>query len=443
MKPEETRQMVQVLAGAIKGLRLYSLEHPATTKQIQLLQNGLFGLLQQRKTIRMGLLEGTLFVEDTLFIQEFPAAEEMARLLENLELAGVEFHAGLSAEDIQVLLGLLHAEKCKGQEFVEALRQQKVDKIRAVPVEEDEDTAGEPRKVYKKALKVVDQIFRDVRMGEIPSSEEAMRVVKEMVQLTITEPHALFALSMLKDYDNYTFTHSVNVSVISLAVGRACGLSEEQLRTLGLGGLLHDLGKLRVDVGIITKPGRLTDAEFNEIRKHPEFGADIIRQMEGVTDEVMAIVIGHHLRYDRSGYPADAFGGTISPLVDMTAIADSYDAMTTLRSYQRPLTPRKAIIRMREVAGSSLHPGMVDKFAIALGPYPVGSLVRLDNNEIGLVVKVDTNNPALAEIKVIFAADGQSYGQPFRINLGPDQPRKIVAEVDPQSKGIDVLDYLD
>ena len=442
MKPEETRQVVQIMAGAIKGLRLYSLEHPATTKQIQLLQNGLFGLLQQKKTIRMGVLEGTLFVEDCLFIQEFPAAEEMAGLLESLELAGIEFSAGLSAEDIQALLSLLHAGSCRGQEFAEALRRENVEKIRAVPVTEDEES-GEPRKVYKRALKVVDQIFRDVRMGEIPSSEEAAKVVKEMVQLTITEPHALFALSMLKDYDNYTFTHSVNVSVIALAVGRACGASEEQLRVLGLGGLLHDLGKLRVDVGIITKPGRLTDAEFEAIKQHPSFGADIIRQMEGVTDEVMAIVVGHHVRYDRSGYPNDVAGQPISPLVDMAAIADSYDAMTTLRSYQRPFTPRKAIARLREVSGTSLHPGMVEKFAVALGPYPVGSLVRLDNNEIGLVVKVDTTYPELAEIKILFAADGQPCGDVYRLQLGPGQPRKIVAEVDPQSKGVDVVDYLD
>jgi len=442
MKPEETRQVVQIMAGAVKGLRLYSLDHPATTKQIQMLQNGLFNLLQQKKTIRMGVLEGTLFVEDSLFIQEFPAAEELVSLLTSLELSGIEFTAGLSAEDLQALLSLFHAGSCHGHDFAESLRKQKVEKIRAVPVTEEEES-GEPRKVYKRALKVVDQIFRDVRMGEIPSSEEAAKVVKEMVQLTITEPHALFALSMLKDYDNYTFTHSVNVSVIALAVGRACGADEEQLRILGLGGLLHDLGKLRVDVGIITKPGRLTDAEFEAIKQHPTFGAEIIRQMEGVTDDVMAIVIGHHVRYDRSGYPNEIVGQPVCPLVDMTAIADSYDAMTTLRSYQRPFTPRKAIARLREVAGTSLHPEMVEKFAAALGPYPVGSLVRLDNNEIGLVVKVDTMYPERAEVKIIFAADGQLCGDLYRLQLGPEQPRKIVAEVDPQSKGIDVIDYLD
>ncbi|MCK7497840.1 MAG: HD domain-containing protein [Comamonadaceae bacterium] len=299
------------------------------------------------------------------------------------------------------------AADSKGKAFADALLQRKVERIRAVIGDDDDEDIGQPRKVYRKALKVVDQIFHDVRMGEIPSSEEAMKVVKSMAQLTITEPHALFALSMLKDYDNYTFTHSVNVSVISLAVGRACAVDEEQLKTLGLGGLLHDLGKLRVDVKIITKPGRLTDSEFDEIKQHPRFGADIIAKMEGVTQDVMDIVIGHHLRYDRTGYPADAAGRPVTPLVDMAAIADAYDAMTTLRSYQRPFTPRRAIARMREVAGTSLHPVLIEKFASALGPYPVGSLVRLDNNEIGLVVKVDTTDPSLADIKIIFDAGGQ------------------------------------
>jgi len=443
MNLDETRQVIMVLSAAIKGLRLYSLDHPATTKQIQTLQNGLFSLLQHKKSIKMGLLEGTLFVEDYLFIQEFPAAQELARLLETLELAGIEFYTGLSAEELQALLDLLHAGGGKGQAFADALRQRKVERIRAVISEEDDEDAGQPRKVYRKALKVVDQIFTDVRMGEIPSSEEAMKVVKSMAQLTLTEPHALFALSMLKDYDNYTFTHSVNVSVISLAVGRACAVDEEQLKTLGLGGLLHDLGKLRIDVNIITKPGRLTDSEFEEIKQHPRFGADIITKMDGVTQDVMDIVIGHHLRYDRTGYPADTAGRTVSPLVDMAAIADAYDAMTTLRSYQRPFTPRNAIARMREIAGTSLHPALVERFAAALGPYPVGSLVRLDNNEIGLVIKVDPTDPNLADIKIIFDAAGQLLVEPYRLHLGPTQPRKIVAEVDPFTKGIDVVDYLD
>jgi putative nucleotidyltransferase with HDIG domain len=442
MNIDDIKQIVQVLAAAIKGLRLYAVDHPATARQVETLQDSLFNLLQHRKLIKLGLLEGTLFVEDHLFMQEFAAATELATLLEARELVGFEFMAGLSAGEIKSLLHLIHAGSEKGQDFADALASQGVKKIRAVASDDDDDDQ-KPRKVYRKALKVVDQIFSDVRMGEIPSSEEAINVVKNMAQLTMTEPHAMLALSMLKDYDNYTFTHSVNVSVIALAVGRACSVSEVQLKTLGLGGLLHDLGKLRVDVNIITKPGRLTEAEFDAIKEHPSFGAEIIREMEDVTDEVMQIVHGHHLRYDRKGYPVDAAGTTLSKLVEMAAIADAYDAMTTLRSYQRPFTPRKAIARMQEISGTSLHPEYVELFVASLGPYPVGSLVRLDNNEIGVVTKVDPQNTTLVDIRVLFNPAGSLIDEPFRLQLRPNQPHRIVAEVDPHSKGIDVTDYLD
>ena len=444
MNVDEIKKFVQVLTAAVKGLRLYAVDHPATTKQVETLQDGLFTMLQHKKMIKMGLLEGTLFVEDHLIMQEFQAATELVEMLESHELAGFEFMAGLSANEIQSLLHLLHSGSNKGQDFADALVSQGVKKIRAIAAtEDDEDEAQQPRKVYHKALKVVDQIFQDVRMGEIPSSEDAIKVVKDMAHLTMTEPHAMLALSMLKDYDNYTFTHSVNVSVLALAIGRACQLTEEQLKTLGLGGLLHDLGKLRVDVNIITKPGRLTDSEFDEIKEHPGYGAEIIKEMEGVTDEVMQIVHGHHLRYDRTGYPSNVPGEVISPLVEMTAIADAYDAMTTLRSYQRPFTPRKAIARLKDVRGSSLHPDYVTHFIESLGPYPVGSLVRLDSNEIGLVTKVEPKDTSLVDIKIIYDSAGTMLDDPYTIHLLPDQPRKIIAEVDPQTKGIDVTNFFD
>jgi len=444
MNVDEIKKFVQVLTAAVKGLRLYAVDHPATTKQVETLQDGLFTMLQHKKMIKMGLLEGTLFVEDHLIMQEFQAATELVEMLESRELAGFEFMAGLSASEIQSLLHLLHSGSNTGQDFADALVSQGVKKIRAIAAtEDDEDEAQQPRKVYHKALKVVDQIFQDVRMGEIPSSEDAIKVVKDMAHLTMTEPHAMLALSMLKDYDNYTFTHSVNVSVLALAIGRACQLTEEQLKTLGLGGLLHDLGKLRVDVNIITKPGRLTDSEFDEIKEHPGYGAEIIKEMEGVTDEVMQIVHGHHLRYDRTGYPSNVPGEVISPLVEMTAIADAYDAMTTLRSYQRPFTPRKAIARLKDVRGSSLHPDYVTHFIESLGPYPVGSLVRLDSNEIGLVTKVEPKDTSLVDIKIIYDSAGTMLDDPYTIHLLPDQPRKIIAEVDPQTKGIDVTNFFD
>jgi len=444
MNQDLPKQIVQGLAGAVKGLRLYPLDHPANARQMELLVDRLFTMLRRQDTVRLGLLEGTLFLEEVLFVDDNPAAEEIGQLLEKLQIDGLEFIHGVTALELRHLLQVLHDGRARGDHFSEVLHAHGVRHIRPVMVRKDDiDDLHSPRAVYKRALAVVDRIFHDVRMGAIPTSNEAMATVKSMVHMTLTEPHALFAMSMLKDYDNYTFTHSVNVAVLALTVGRACGLKENQLRILGLGALLHDIGKLQVDWEIINKPGQLTDEEFEQIKRHPTNGADIVRKMEGMTPEIIDIVLGHHLRYNREGYPADARGRTASPMVDMAAIADTYDAMTTLRSYQRPMTPKSAISRLEELSGTVLHPEFLRRFIHFLGPYPVGTLVRLTSNEIGLVTWVSTEKPDDLRLKILFDSNGDMLDEPRIEEMAGSDTARIAAEVDPFSKGINVTDYLD
>lgn len=444
MNLETARQIVQGLAGALKGLRLYNAQHPALVRQVQALMTALLSHSGGRDPVRLGVVEGVLFLGDHLFPPDQQAPQDLAELFEKLALEGVVFEPGVTPQDLLGFASLLSRGDVAGDALVDAVAAQGIQHIRPQPLKpREEEPEGKPRQVYGRAIKVMETIFHDVRLGKIPSSEEAMKAVKAMAQLTIADPHALFALSMLKDYDNYTFTHSVNVSVIALTVGRACGLDEEQLRILGLGGLLHDLGKLKVDVAIITKPGRLTDAEFEEIKRHPLTGSDLAKEMEGVTPEVVDIVLGHHLRYDRTGYPADARGHLFGSMTDMAAIADTYDALTTLRSYQRPVTPRKAVERLREIAGSVLHPEFTQKFIDSLGTYPVGTLVRLDSNEIALVVRVGAKDPDAVELKILQDGDGQRLDPPGRLELSGAEAVRIVAEVDPFVKGIDVISYFE
>lgn len=444
MNPEAAKQIVQGLAGTIKSLRLYTAQHPAVARQVQALLAALLGHSAGRDPVKLGVVDEALFLGDHLFPPDMQAASELAEQLVKLELDGVIFEPGVTPDDLLKFITLLHQGANSGESFVAALAAASANHIEVLPVRaKDEELEGKPREIYGRAIKVMETIFHDVRLGKIPSSNEALAAVKAMAQMTIAEPHALFALSMLKDYDNYTFTHSVNVSVIALAVGRACGLNEEELRTIGLGGLLHDLGKLKVDVAIITKPGRLTEDEFTEIKKHPVTGADLVAEMEGATDDVIDIVLGHHLRYDRTGYPVDHRGRRFGPMTDMAAIADTYDALTTLRSYQRPMTPRKAIERLRELLGTVLHPEFAERFIASLGTYPVGTLVRLDSNEIGLVVRVGVQDPDAVQLKILFDENGEKLAQPQRRDLAGAEASRIIAEVDPFSKGIDVVEYFD
>jgi len=435
--------LVQGLAGALKGLRLYPVHHPAIERRCLDLMNAFTQLFTAHDVIRMGLLEGTLFIEDSLFPDDNPAAKEITEIFENLEIEGLEFFSGLGKGEIEHFLEIMHKPPGKGDDFIEFMLNNGPEHIKVASVEKIDDIQEDdsPRKVYGKALKAINNIFDDVRMGRIPSSDEAVGVGKNMARLSLEDPHALFALSLLKDYDNYTFTHSVNVSVLALSVGRACAVSEDELKALGLGGLLHDIGKLKIDVKIINKPGKLTDQEFETIKTHPTLGAAIVREMEGATQEVLDIVHGHHLRYDRTGYPDDAKGRKMSRLVDMSAIADTYDAMTTMRSYQNPMTPRKALEIIEGLAGESLNPDFVQRFSYSLGTYPVGTLVRLDTNEIGLVMEVGKKNPDDVYLKILFGTVGEKLPTPYDIELTGSDVIKIVGEVDPFVKGIEVTDY--
>lgn len=443
MKQELAKQVVQAFVGSLKGLRLYPVQHPVLAKQIQALLVALQSLSMGKNPVKIGVLDGALIVDEVLFAQDVQAADDLAQLLQELRLEGLQFEVGVAEAELRELLTLLHKGEARGEGVEAALHKRNVENIHLLRLDQQQqnEQAMEPREVYGRALKVMENIFSDVRMGKIPSSAEAVKVMSDMVKLTIAEPHALFALTMLKDYDNYTFTHSVNVSVLALAVGRACGLSEEQLRVLGLGGLLHDLGKLKVDVAIITKPGKLTEQEFEEIKKHPGTGAVMAQSMDGVTPEVIDIVLGHHLRYDRTGYPSDERGRAIGAMVYMAAIADTYDALTTLRSYQRATTPRKASEKLRELAGAVLHPEYVEKFIGSLGRYPVGTLIRLDSNEIGLVMKVGTNDPDAVKLKILFDANGARLSSPTAMELSGVETIRIVGEVDPFTKGVEVTDY--
>jgi HD-GYP domain-containing protein (c-di-GMP phosphodiesterase class II) len=443
MQSDALKQWVSSLSGALKGLRLYPVEHPLIRKQLRETHRMLGNLLQGNSKLRLGVLQDTLFINDHLFTDNHAPAENLGRVLQEKQLAGMEFLKGIPEVELKLFMQFLNGTALGHEEFEALFQQHDIRHIRFLPEEQEEDTGRQSaRKIFGRALKVVNSIFQDVRMGRIPSSAEAHKVVKDMARMTIADPHALLALSLLKNYDNYTFTHSVNVSVLALAVGRAAGLSEEELRTLGIGSLLHDIGKLKIDLAIINKPGKLTEKEFSEIKKHPQMGAEIFDQMGGMNHDARIIVLGHHLHFDRQGYPQEPLIDGPFDLIDMTTIADTYDAITTLRPYQRPITPRRAIKELLFHAGSLLHPEYLEKFIFSLGTYPVGTMVRLDTNEIAIVGQVGIDNPDSVQLKILFDSTGTQLETPQIVNLDADQNKRIISEVDPFIKRVEVIDYL-
>ncbi len=191
----------------------------------------------------------------------------------------------------------------------------------------------------------------------------------------------------LKVFDDYTYSHSVNVAVLSIIIGVTMGLGRKELTKLGLGALLHDIGKVFIDKDIVNKPGKLTDEEFSSMKMHSKLGYDYVRDRFQLPVKSYVAVLDHHERYDGSGYPNSKKGDEISDFGKMIALADVYDALTSERPYRKALPPSEA---MEYIMGNSqvhFDPELVKVFSRKVAPYPVGTLVKLSNGMTGLVVE--------------------------------------------------------
>ena len=433
---EQLKQTLFSICAIQQGLRLYPAEHPLVKRQLDKAVTALSALTAEQGKLRIHLVDGSLRLNDIPCLDQMTALHELAGLFARQQLQSVDFLPGV--DNWQLLFFCQELPIPYGGGLPQKLERAKIKSIRANLVAQGQI---EPRLAYRNAVATAREFCHTVRTGQIPSAEKAVSTVKELLHSIQADSSALLAMTMLKDYDNYTFTHSVNVSVLAIMVGTACGLPQEELYSLGLGGLLHDLGKMTIDHRIVAKPGRLSREELEEIQRHPGNGAKIVAEMGEINETVVEIVNNHHLHYDRSGYPADSRGRHITPLADMVAIADTYDALTTLRSYQRPRSPKQALERMSELSGSLLHPGFLEKFRSYLGPYPVGTLVRLADGQIGLVCEQGGKQGAMVTLKILFDSGGRKLAETSVLKL--QDSAWIVAEVDPALLGVRLEDYLD
>ena len=447
---QAAQQVAILIAASIKTVMLYPMAHPAVGQPLQELAGILGEMLQDRREIHLGVVEGTFFLEGRLIVAPSPAVAELAERLTTKKIEALTIYAGVTKEDLFGFASLLARRDTTGELFPGALEQKGIRSIRMgidQTVADDEELEAEntPSRTYYQALDAVRNTMREVENGRIPTGEWINVVVDNMVSVTMKDPTTLLGLAMIKDYDNYTFSHSVNVGILALSFGSFLGLDQESLRDLNTAGLLHDIGKTTVDKAILNNPGKLSAHEFDQMKKHPEAGAEIVAKMKDISPKVADAVLGHHIKFNRTGYPEWASDRPFSHFAELVAVADCYDAITTLRSYNVPTLPKEAMDIMRRLAGTTLNAELVEQFEKMMGEYPVGTLVRLDTNEIALVVKPHPMESVPPAVKVIIDAEGGVLAQPKLLSLAPaggSRYASIVSSVDALLKNIDVASYL-
>ena len=277
------------------------------------------------------------------------------------------------------------------------------------------------RKIHHRTRGYIDKLLEDVRLGNSLDTDTARELVGEMADSISRSPNAMLWLTHMKKRDEYTSIHCMNVSILAITFGRSMGLDRQQLETLGLGALLHDIGKMQVPLEILNKPGRLTDEEFEIVKSHSMNGYNLLRQKEDMPADVLEIVRSHHERINGRGYPQGLTGDFIDHLTQITSIVDVYDAITSDRCYHDGISPHEALKNMFDWAGENFDADLVESFIKCLGIYPIGSMVQLNSGHIGIVVSVSEKARLRPIILVVINKDGERYTIPRLLNLAHPQ----------------------
>ncbi len=225
--------------------------------------------------------------------------------------------------------------------------------------------------------------------------------VKSCVKSIVSNPNALLWLGRLRSKDNYIAEHCLNVGVLAIAFGRHLGMGSEELETLGMCGMLHDVGKLKVDQKILDKPARLTEEEFAVIKDHCRIGKDILSQDESMPPAVIEAAFGHHERMDCSGYPRGVAAETLNLYTRIISIVDTYDAITTNRCYDNSRPATEAMKILFSCRNTQFEPILVEKFIECLGIYPTGSMVELRSNEVAVVIDSNKNSRLKPKVSIV------------------------------------------
>jgi putative nucleotidyltransferase with HDIG domain len=451
---------VRKLAAALRAGQLYAPSHPLVQRAFDSLNEALQQLLTEQPTIAIGIIGQEIIVGDVPLPKAAESMGEMIRRLKSLGIERIAFDRGVTPDQVQTLaLTIAHPERRPGQaapgaepaDPLSVLSGLSHIRVGRIQTEEKKETSAADiatiRRLYSDATNVAGSVWEMAKTEGTPDPKAARALVDGLAQAVSANRTALIALTALKNYDNYTFTHMVNVSILTMSQARALGIDGTTLRELGLAALMHDIGKVRTPTEILNKPEKLTDSEFTVMRMHVVDGAEILRRTPEMPSVAPIIAFEHHLRLDGTGYPFGVKRNGLNVGTMLCSIADVYDAMRSQRAYQQAFPSDRILEVMKRNDGHQFDQHLVRRFTQLLGIYPPGNLVRLDDGSLAVVMAVHAPEPFKPRVKVIVTPAGEPIATPYEINLWEviaetPGPKTVTAPLDPAAHGIDPLTYL-
>lgn len=441
------RALLTAIHGAQRAVKLYPLENSAVQRALDDLGAAVLALVRLEGRIDVRIAGDFIFINETrlrLGLDNFAAFSGFVAAMRNAGIGALGIEEGVSRREwlgFFAALTDLPADREPAERLDLVRHRMQHDDVVCLSVDaggdthEDERTTDESleraKRTYAQGVSATRDVVQGVRMGRTLSSRRLKRAVQGIVDQVLENELSITGLTTLREYDEYTFTHSVNVCIFAVALGRRLGFDRIQLYDLGLAALLHDIGKARLDLELLNKSSALDEQEWRRMQAHPWLGTlTLFRMRDGEEFPYRAVLVAHehHMRIDLSGYPRAVRPRQLGLFTRLISVADGYDAATTRRAYQsEPLEPDRVLHEMWLNPARGYDPTLVKALINLLGIYPVGTCVILDSFEVGIVAGPSTDTEQLHRPLVRIAVD------PTGVRLPP--PGELVDLSVPQVDG--------
>jgi HD-GYP domain-containing protein (c-di-GMP phosphodiesterase class II) len=460
------RTLLLALYTALRSLKLYPVENATVQKALDDLDGVTRRLLEAEGDLEIRMAGDFIFVNATRLrveLDNYASFSHILAMFRAFEIGALRIRPGVDRRQWQMFLSLMLslAERSQSDERMEEL-QERMDESKIEDLELDrplpeggssEQSRQAAKQVYAQGVAVTKDVISSVRMGRTARLKRVKRAVQLIVDQVLNNETSMVGLTAIRDYDEYTFTHSMNVCIISVALGRKLGFSKVQLCDLGMAALLHDVGKARVPAEILNKAGKLDEKEWQAIQEHPWAGALTLfgmRAYEEIPYRSILVAHEHHMKIDLTGYPKVVRPRSLGIFSRIVAVADAFDAATTRRVYQTiPVEPDQVLREMWENPKRGQDKVLVKSLINLVGVYPVGTCVILDSFEVAVVSGASPDRQQLNRPMVRIALDAEGGPVPLpgtEVNLGEKDEsgafrRSIVKVTNPDRFGITVGDY--
>jgi putative nucleotidyltransferase with HDIG domain len=444
--------LVRRLAAAIRGSTLYSANHPLVQRGIDALVGLCAAISRTTDPIVIGFIGDEVVVNAERLPKSAAALVGFARDMREREIEKITIHRGVTREELRTFIFEL-PDRRTTLPLATRLQQKGVTRIvlGRLSIEKEDDDPGTgiaaARKVYGSAVETAEQLWQAAKSGEQPDPNAARKIIDSLAKMVGGDRTSLLALTALKRYDNYTFTHMVNVSVLAMAQARSLNLEGTLLREFGFAALMHDIGKVHTPQEVLNKPDKLTSEEFDIMQRHVIDGAHILRRTPEMPALAPIVAFEHHLRQDLSGYPRGIGHRNLNLCTQIVSIADVYDALRSTRVYREGLPSDRIKSIMGKKDDPAFNQRLLRRFINLIGLFPIGTLVRLNTEEIGVVTHEHPADPFRPQVKIVRDKDNRELEEALLVNTWEPDGRgdytwAVVEAVDPEAAGIDPLAYM-